>query len=351
MSIFGRLIFGGSLFGGSVEATGTLVSLSSVNTNAIAGVINVQIDSTQSLSSVDTNVSSGGSLTLTKSLALTGVETTIINGDENAAQSVTKVLTNVATSLQVGSVTAAKSLSINGVSVSGTVNSISTTVAVSTAITNNSTGVSPGNIDAVRGIALPITNVSLSGSTGTVSIDNSNPGQITDGIIVTVISETGTAGYDAAVDGGADPNNRIPAVREMLDTFAVTVGISIPDATINIISAVVQTPVNVVNVAHTGTTVSMSGNIVDVFTDKYYRFRMFDGSLVILDEPDTNTQAIQKYKPDEMPFIVVEYLCVADITTIEGTVRRSFILKQTVNNDWDVGRIKLLELVAEYGGY
>ena len=150
---------------------------------------------------------------------------------------------------------------------------------------------------------------------------------------------------------GASPLNRLPPVREYIDTFSISTAFTSNVAnTVYIVTGVTTSPViDGVSTSFSGNSINISGTAMNVFNSKYYEFKMPDGSIKIL-QPSTTEDfyGIIKYQPDFLRYIEVTYTVtlLPMVLGIPGSPE-VFIAKQTVNNDWESNRLLLKQLVAQ----
>ena len=150
---------------------------------------------------------------------------------------------------------------------------------------------------------------------------------------------------------GASPLNRLPPVREYIDTFNISTAFTSDVAnTVYIVTGVSVSPViDGISSSFSANTINIVGTVTNVFNSKYYQFKMPDGSIKILPPNTTeNFYGIIKYQPDFLRYVEVTYT-VTLLPSILGIpdIPETVIVKQTVNNDWESNRLFLKQLVAQ----
>jgi hypothetical protein len=150
---------------------------------------------------------------------------------------------------------------------------------------------------------------------------------------------------------GASPLDRLPPVREYIDTFSISAAFtsSVAD-TLYVVTGVSASPaIDGISTSFSGNTINIVGTVMNVFNSKYYQFKMPDGSIKIL-QPNTTEDfyGIIKYQPDFLRYVEVTYT-VTLLPTVLGIpdIPETVIVKQTVNNDWESNRLLLKQLVAQ----
>lgn len=150
---------------------------------------------------------------------------------------------------------------------------------------------------------------------------------------------------------GASPLNRLPPVREYIDTFSISTAFTSDVAnTVYIVTGVSFSPaLQGISASFSGNTINIVGTVTNVFNSKYYQFKMQDGSIQIL-APNTtqNSYGVVKYQPDFLRYVEITYN-VTLLPTVLGVpgIPEIFVVKQTVNNDWESNRLLLKQLVAQ----
>lgn len=155
-------------------------------------------------------------------------------------------------------------------------------------------------------------------------------------------------GDSAIAFGGADPLTRFPPVREYIDTFQFSATFIESDAVPLTISSVDISPIiDGITTGFSGNTINISGTASNVFTNKYYQFKMADESIKILPPNTTeNFYGIIKYQPDFTRYVEITYTIT--FTTVDPLAQIDpYIAMQTVNNDWESNRLLLKQLVAQ----
>ena len=150
---------------------------------------------------------------------------------------------------------------------------------------------------------------------------------------------------------GASLLNRLPPVREYIDTFNISTAFTSDVAnTVYIVTGVSFSPaLQGISASFSGNTINIVGIVTNVFNSKYYQFKMQDGSVQIL-APNTteNFYGIIKYQPDFLRYAEIIYT-VTLLPMVLGVPETPevFIAKQTVNNNWESNRLLLKQLVTQ----
>jgi hypothetical protein len=150
---------------------------------------------------------------------------------------------------------------------------------------------------------------------------------------------------------GASPLDRLPPVREYIDTFSISTAFtsSVANTVYTVVGVSFSPSLEGITVSFSGNAINIVGTVVNVFNSKYYQFKMPDGSIEIL-QPNTteNFYGVIKYQPDFLRYTEIAYtVTLLPIVLGIPDIPEIMIVKQTVNNDWESNRLLLKQLVAQ----
>jgi hypothetical protein len=173
-------------------------------------------------------------------------------------------------------------------------------------------------------------------------------------IIMSVNSITVPNIDDSAISfGGVSPLNRFPPVREYIDTFEFSASFEAdeeePIGTTYTVTSISLSPIiNGITSTFSENLINISGAVSNVFSNKYYQFKMNDGSIQTLSPYSASDfYGVIKYQPDFSRYAEITYTI--QLSTGVGSPTIPFIAKQTVNNDWNTDRLILKNLVLQGG--
>lgn len=151
--------------------------------------------------------------------------------------------------------------------------------------------------------------------------------------------------------GGNLSDTRFPTIREYINfSFNVEILNSVLDAIITnppILTAVIVDSVilNSYNPSITITRLSnskftISGLVTNVFTDRFYKFRMLDDTIQTIDpNKNQNAYGVVQYQADLRRYI--------DLTYTFNVNTQQLVRYQTVNNNWETQRLIFKQKVLE----
>lgn len=175
-------------------------------------------------------------------------------------------------------------------------------------------------------------------------------------MIVSELSNVVSPGItdNAVFYGGADLEGRFPPVTETdefsfdVEIFDETTVLGLPGTD----PTIIRTPVLVdsvqVDPATEGVSITrlsdskfnISGMATNVFRDRFYKFRMKDDTIQILDPYEADGfYGVVHYKPDYNRFEVLTYTFKIQELDYERYM--------TVNNDWELSRLLLKQIVLD----
>ena len=155
-----------------------------------------------------------------------------------------------------------------------------------------------------------------------------------------------TIGDSAIFFGGKDPLTRFPPVRE-IDFFSFDITISnsniittttviTPQPILSYTTTPAVSGITITNIA--SNSYRISGQATGVFTNRFFKFRQNDGTLIQTNTPINNYYAMYFYQPDNTRYVELQYTFV--------TALGSVVYYQTIQNDWTNQRTIVKQLVA-----
>lgn len=165
--------------------------------------------------------------------------------------------------------------------------------------------------------------------------------------LVVSISETGFPGINDPATHGL---YNFSPVREYLDkTWSATANLSsdIVGGGLNITSVSVSPYSEMINYNISGSSVTITGEFVEIFLNKKWDFRMLNGTI----QTDVNLNTLQNefgvvyYTPDALTHKTISYtINYIETDPLAGISSGSIIVTQSIVNDWDSGK----ELLSQY---